>query len=160
MNETDGTLSFEWFSLDYIMFLKSEVYPDAKSHHRFDASMNKEEMTMLTNMRSNCIKGIKANFKNMHKLCLHCPLKCDTENPQEDTQEHILVCSRLDGSNMDLELIHASSVEQSELARQFCGLMNQRTTLLEEQSDSSSCCRPGANLDPSSLGAAAADAIL
>ena len=79
---------------------------------------------------------------------------------QEDTQEHILVCSRLDGSNMDLELIHASSVEQSELARQFCGLMNQRTTLLEEQSDSSSCCRPGANLDPSFLGAPAADDIL
>ena len=138
-----------------IRYQKYEMQEYLKS-----ASMNKEEMTMLTNMRSNCIKGIKANFKNMHKLCLHCPLKCNTENPQEDTQEHILVCSRLDGSNMDLELIHASSVEQSELARQFCGLMNQRTTLLEEQSDSSSCCRPGANLDPSFLGAPAADDIL
>ena len=74
-----------------------------------NASINKEEMAMLTNMRSSCIKGIKANFKNMHKVCLHCPLECDTENPQEDTQEHILVCSRLDGSNMDPDFIQVWS---------------------------------------------------
>ena len=107
-------------------------------------------MSTLTNMRSNCVKGIKSNFKNMHKVCLHCPLQCNIEDPPEDTQEHVLVCSKLAGSNMDPIFVYASSVEQCELARQFSALMYQRTTLLEELTAPSTCCRPGAsNLDPS-----------
>ena len=30
--------------------------------------MNKEEMEMLTNIRSSCVRGVKANFKGMHKV--------------------------------------------------------------------------------------------
>ena len=118
--------------------------------------MNKEEIEMLTNIRSSCVRGVKANFKGMHKVCLHCPLQCDIENPQIDTQEHVLKCSKLGGSTMDIILMHASSVEQSQLAKVFSTLMTRRTTLLEEMTIHSSCCRPGAPyLDPSSTGAPA-----
>ena len=115
-------------------------------------TISKEEMSTLTNLRSKCVKGIKSNFKNMHKMCLHCPLQCSIEDPPEDTQEHVLVCSKLAGSNMDPDFVHASSVEQCELARQFSALMYQRTKLLEELTAPSTCCRPGAsNLDPSTF---------
>ena len=115
-----------------------------------NGTINKEEMSTLTNLRSKCVKGIKSNFKSMHKVCLHCPLQCSIGEPLEDTQEHVLACSKLAGSNMDPIFVHASSVEQCELARQFSALMSQRTTLLEELTAPSTCCRPGAsNLDPS-----------
>ena len=120
-------------------------------------SMNKEEMEMLTNMRSSCVRGVKYNFKSMHKVCLHCPLECNIANPQVDTQEHVLECTKIGGgSNMDINFMHASLVEQSQLAKVFSARMAKRTTLREELTRASSCCRPGAsNLDPSSSGAPA-----
>ena len=116
--------------------------------------INKEEIEMLTSIRSCCVRGVKYNFKGMHKVCLHCPLECDIEKPQEDTQEHVLKCTKLGGGGtMDINFMHASSVEQSQLSKVFSLLMAKRTTLLEELNTTSSCCRPGAsNLDPSSRG--------
>ena len=136
---------------------KSIKYFEFKMQEYLRSELSREEMTTLTSIRSMCVKGVKANFKKMYKLCLHCPLRCEPENPHEDTQEHVLRCSKLSGSNMDIDFMHASVVDQCELARQFSRLMTKRTTLLEDQSDDTSCCRPGASfLDPSSLGAPAA----
>ena len=118
-------------------------------------NLTKEEMTMVTSIRSMCVKGIRRNFKNMHKVCLHCPLECSTESLHEDTQDHVLRCSKLGQSTVDINFMYASSVEQGLLAREFLERMTTRTTLLEDQPDLSSCCRPGAILDPSSQGAPA-----
>ena len=137
------TKTIKYFEFQMQEYLRSEI--------------NREEMTTLTSIRSMCVRGVKTNFKKMYKLCLHCPLRCDSENPHDDTQEHVLRCSKLGGSNIEMDFMHASVVDQCELARQFSRLMTERTTLLEEQSDDSSCCRPGASfLDPSSQGAPAA----
>ena len=137
------TKTIKYFEFQMQEYLRSEI--------------NREEMTTLTCIRSMCVRGVKTNFKKMYKLCLHCPLRCDSENPYDDTQEHVLRCSKLGGSNIEMDCMHASVVDQCELARQFSRLMTERTTLLEEQSDDPSCCRPGASfLDPSSQGAPAA----
>ena len=44
---------------------------------------------------------------------------------------------------MDINCMHASSVEKSQLSKVFSVLMAKRSTLLEELITTSSCCRPG-----------------
>ena len=121
-------------------------------HIGVGSCISEEEINVLTALRSKCIRGIRTNFKSMYKTCLHCPLQCNTEEPQHDTQEHVLQCKKLKGSNMDIDYVYTEGVEQSEIARQFSELMRQRTTLLEGETTPSSCCLPGASfLDPSTV---------
>ena len=128
-----------------IRYSKLELQAYLKS-----SCLSEEEINVLTALRSKCIRGIRTNFKSMYKTCLHCPLQCNIEEPQHDTQEHVLQCTKLKGSNMDVDYVYTEGVEQSEVARQFSELMRQRTTLLEEEATPSSCCLPGASfLDPS-----------
>ena len=69
----------------------------------------REEASMLTALRSRCVKGVRSDFKNMHK-CVHCPLNCTNKDPLEYTHEHILMtCTKLRDSNMPLEFIHGST---------------------------------------------------
>ena len=100
----------------------------------------------MTALRSKCVKGIRSDFKNMHK-CIHCPLKCNDDIQAEDTHEHILKCTRLSGSNVSLDFIHGSTVEQSLIATSMAELMRERTRILEEKDQLSQCCLPGAFLD-------------
>ena len=86
------------------------------------------------------MRGIKANFPNMFKVCVHCPLNCNTENPQRDTQEHVLECTALGGSKMDLQFMHAEHAEQSLLGEKFSKLMKKRAQLLEDTPASTPCC--------------------
>ena len=132
--------------IQYIQYSKLELQGYLKN-----GSLSEEERNMLTGLRSKCVRGIRTNFKHMYKMCIHCPLKCNIVEPQADTQEHVLVCTKLQGSNMDLDYVFTEGVEQNEVARQFTGLMRQRTTLLEEEgAPSTTCCLPGASiLDPS-----------
>ena len=105
---------------------------------------------MLTALRSKCVKGIRSDFKSMQK-CIHCPLNCNAKDPAEDTHEHILNCTKLSGSNVPLEFIHGSTVEQSSISTSFSALMRERSRILEDKDDPNQCCLPGANLDQCSL---------
>ena len=88
---------------------------------------------MLTALRSNCVRGIRQNFKKMFKGCLTCPMKCNTINPQEDTLNHLLICNKISaGSPVHLDNIYGDVVEQQQVARVFVRLMKRRTQLLEE----------------------------
>ena len=116
---------------------------------------SREEASMLTALRSKCVKGIRADFKNMEK-CIHCPLKCEENNPPEDTHEHLLICTRLSRSEVPLEFIHGSTVEQSLISTSMTELMRERTRILEKKDESSQCCLPGALLDQCSFNQGAA----
>ena len=52
-----------------------------------------------------------------------CPLKCDDNDPAEDTHEHILTCTKLSGSNVPLEFMHGSTVEKIFILISFSELM-------------------------------------
>ena len=45
------------------------------------------------------MKDVKSNFSAMHKNQIHCPLVCNSENPQIDTQDHLLTCEVLNTEN-------------------------------------------------------------
>ena len=109
--------------------------------------VNEREASMLFALRTKCVRGIKDNFKNMFQLCQHCPLQCDKDSPALDTQEHILRCKALGGSDLDLNFMYASPVEQSLLAKTFCKLMSKREQQLEEGVSPTCCGLPGVNLD-------------
>ena len=102
---------------------------------------------MLFAMRTRCVKGIKSNFKGMKNTCQHCPMKCSEDTPVVDSQEHVLQCSALGGSDTDMDFIHASPVEQSHLVKTFCKLMKRREQLLEGKETSRCCSLPGVILD-------------
>lgn len=90
------------------------------------------------------MRNIKANFPIMYKSCPHCPLRCNTENPHADTQEHVLTCTVLGGSNVDMEFVHAGSVDQRKLGESVSKLMIKRAQLLEGEPTTTACCLPGA----------------
>ena len=108
------------------------------------SDMTKNEKYILTAIRTRCVKTLKANFPRMHNVCKHCPLGCDIESPQEDTQEHVLICPRLgEASNVDYNFIHAGVVEQTLVVKEFMKRMKTRTQLLEGLEDPSCCHLPG-----------------
>ena len=126
--------------------IKDLKYNKLEMQSYLQSNMTHEEKSVLTAIRSQCIRGIKRNFSHMHRLCQHCPLNCDNENPQLDTQEHLLVCAKLGGSNTDFDFIHASVVEQTHVVREYSRLMKRRATLVEGVSTTlASCCLPGAS---------------
>ena len=119
--------------------------------------LSPDEMSVMVALRSRCLRGVKENFRNMHKVCLHCPLQCSVETPALDTQEHLLECPTLGGSTADMDFLHASPVEQSFLAKEVLRLMGVREQLLERADARDTCCRlPGDHLDQCTLRGAAA----
>ena len=117
-------------------------------------------MNTITAVRSKCLRGIKANFPNMYKMCQHCPLNCNSEEPQEDTQEHILCTVLGRRSNVDIEFMHAESVDQRKLGEEISIRMTKRAQILEDRPASSACCRlPGALPDRSTTQEGGAAAV-
>ena len=62
-----------------------------------------EETQLLYVMRTRTVEGIKANFRNMFDS-LECPLKCwnEDEDPINDTQQHLILCSKLEVQSDDI----------------------------------------------------------
>ena len=56
-----------------------------------------EEITILSSMRSNTLRTIRCNFKNLYRENLYCPLKCAPEGSSqyEDTQQHLISCNTI-----------------------------------------------------------------
>ena len=75
-----------------------------------------------------------------------CQLECNKEAPQDDTQEHILSCTKLSkGTQMNMDLIvDQHSEEQAKVAILVSSLLRKRLKLLEDQEDSSTSL-PGAS---------------
>ena len=82
----------------------------------------------------------------MFKGRLNCPLKCDKENPQTDSQEHLLHCKKINTINQT-KLTAAdvfNGVEKQELiGKLIFKILRLRTRLLDELETSLS----GENLD-------------
>ena len=93
----------------------------------------------------------------MHKVCRHCPLNCDSEQPQEDSQAHLLECSALGGNSpIESDFMYAGTVEQNLLTKEFLKRIKVREGLLLEGLDSNCGCHlPGGIPDQSDLRGAA-----
>ena len=91
---------------------------------------------MLTALRSQCVSGVSQNFSKMYKVCLKCPLQCNILNPHDDTQDHILSCTKLSqGGNPELNNIYGDIKEQSIITTVYLVLMDKRTHILQSLED-------------------------
>ena len=128
--------------------VKGIKYDRLELQEYLKSRMSDEVRNTITGLRSKCVRGVKSNFPNLHKVCQHCPLMCNSQTPQLDTQDHILVCSALGGSNADYNFIHAGVEEQRYIGQEFSRVLKKRALLLEDETPTSTCCRlPGANPD-------------
>ena len=66
------------------------------------------------------------NFPRMFKGRTNCPLKCNNEEPHEDTQEHLLTCKMNVHTGTDLlniEQAFDNIAKQEEIAQAICKII-------------------------------------
>ena len=113
-------------------------------------NIHKEEAHILTACRSKCIKNVRSNFSKMFKNRLFCPLQCNQENPQIDTQEHLLTCTKIkiqNTNNLKIQDVFQEVDSQENIGKLLVEILQKRTRLISELETS----LPGAILDQGSL---------
>ena len=98
--------------------------------------LHTKEKETLTALRSKCVRNVRFNFTKNFKNRLECPLQCDNENPKLDSQEHLLICTKLNPMNCQNTLSIEDSVgkieKQEKIAKLIFKIIIQRKNLLEE----------------------------
>ena len=108
-----------------------------------------QEAQTISALRSKCVRTVRTNFSKMYKNRIDCPLQCNKEAPQVDTQEHLLTCSRIKIQNPDSIRIHDVFVDlkdQEHVGILISKILRERTRLLELETS-----LPGAILGQSAL---------
>ena len=105
--------------------------------------MSNDEVKLLFALRSRTVRGVKRNFKGVYKENLDCPLMCWGSNdaPITDTQEHMLVCSKLNKNSREIcsntvtynNIFSSDVLKQKEMVKIFEKLIDKRNNLLEDQ---------------------------
>ena len=101
-----------------------------------------EDVNTLSNLRSHTTRGIRDNFQNLYKNNLNCPLKCWPSDapPVQDTQQHLLFCSRLEIDQnttvttdvVQYDDIYGNVTQQKVAATLFTQLLACRNKLLDK----------------------------
>ena len=113
--------------MDHIKYEELKLQPYLKSE-----LFTQKDIKMLALLRSQCVRGIRMNLKNMYQNSLVCPLNCNTVQEQ-DSQGHILTCYKLSGDSIRIQLasvIYFSKeiTVQAEVAKVFGKLMKKTRT--------------------------------
>ena len=71
----------------------------------------------------------------MYKNRIYCPLKCNHENPQIDTHDHLLKCTSLNIENplnLTMHPVFADIAQQEAIGKLICKTLRKRKKLLEQ----------------------------
>ena len=96
--------------------------------------LSKSLISLLFNLRTQCVRGIKDNFHGQYNQ----NLKCDLCKKETDSQDHILKCHvlkqhiRWDHEKVKYEHIHGTLQQQINVTIILCALLELRDRLLEE----------------------------
>ena len=85
-----------------------------------------DEISILSSLRSNTLRTIKSNFKNLYEGNLSCPLKCSPEGDQqfEDTQRHLISCEMIIHQlSRSQKIISAHKITYEDI---FCDIYKQK----------------------------------
>ena len=116
-----------------------------------------EETHVITALRSKCVRNVRSNFSKMYKNRIFCPLKCNQESEQIDTQEHLLTCSKINipnSSDNGIQGVYLDQHSQESVGKLVLKILKERKRLLEDQQGREDL--PGVNLDQSTLSMGAA----
>ena len=133
-----------------IKYNKLEIQPYLKS-----TQFSNDDVSLLAALRTHTVRGIRVNFKKLYNNNTLCPLKCSPSSPQQDTQEHLLVCSKLVNSNelthrvISHDDIYGNVSQQKEAAVLFDEKITKRNKLLENDQQRCTANTPtsGSSLD-------------
>ena len=95
-----------------------------------NGNLHSEEACTITALRSKCVKNVKSIFSSMHKDRIYCPVLCNSENPEIDTQEHLLTCKSLNIENpkqFTIDLAYLDLPQQVEIGKIICKALTKRT---------------------------------
>ena len=120
------------------------IYENFQCQEYLSSGMfSNEEISVLSSLRSHTLRTIRCNFKNLYKSNLHCPLKCwpAGAEPINDTQEHLLLCSRLNQiqnttvarSKVKYNDIYGDKYSQKAITSEFIQRMNTRNKTIQEE---------------------------
>ena len=96
--------------------------------------LSNNQVSLLFNLRTQCVRGIKDNFHGQYNQ----NLKCDLCKKETDSQDHILKCHvlkqhiRWDHEKVKYEHIHGTLQQQINVTIILCALLELRDRLLEE----------------------------
>ena len=111
------------------------------------SAFSNEDVGVLSNLRSDTTRGIRSNFHQIFRNNLSCPQKCwsPSDAPLRDTQEHLLVCSKLNlatqtvvRGNIKYENIYGNVEDQKAIVNIFKELIEKRNKLLKPDPTSGS----------------------
>ena len=117
-----------------IKYEKFEVQPYLTSRE-----FSNDDASLLAALRSHTVRGIRCNIKTLYRNKTQCPLKCSPSSPQQDTQEHLLVCSKLVLNNVlachniTHNDIYGDIEKQKMAVSVFKEIINKRNKLLDEK---------------------------
>ena len=66
---------------------------------------------------------------------IHCPLLCDEENPQVDTQEHLLTCKKIKNTNtnnLTIMSVFGSLSDQENIGRVVERILRERARIIDQ----------------------------
>ena len=118
-----------------------------KQPYLVSSAFSNEDVGVLSNLRSHTTRGIRSNFHHMYRNNLSCPLKCwsPSDVPLRDTQEHLLVCSKLNlatqtvvRGNIEYDNIYGNVEDQKAIVNIFKELLEKRNKLLKPDPTSGS----------------------
>ena len=113
-----------------ITYLKLELQDYLKT-----STLSNEEIYTLAAFRSQCVRGIRNNFKKMYGNQINCPLNCNTITPSIDTQEHLTTCKKVNigiAPLVSIRDIYAELEKQEAATIILTKLLRKRKILLEK----------------------------
>ena len=113
-----------------ITYLKLELQDYLKT-----SNLSNEEIYTLAAFRSQCVRGIRNNFKKMYGNQINCPLNCNTITPSIDTQEHLTTCKKVNigiAPLVSIRDIYAELEKQEAATIILTKLLRKRKILLEK----------------------------
>ena len=116
--------------LKHIAYTTFEMQPYLRSPNLQD-----NEAHAIAALRSKCVKGVKSNFGAMFLNRIHCPLLCDEENPQVDTQEHLLTCKKIKNTNtnnLTIMSVFGSLSDQENIGRVVARILRERARIIDQ----------------------------
>ena len=94
-----------------------------------NGNLHNEEACTITALRSKCVKNVKSHFSSIHKDRIYCPLLCNSESPEIDTQEHVLTCKSLKIENptkLTIDSANSDIPQQVEIGKIICKALKKR----------------------------------
>ena len=90
---------------------------------------------LLRHLGQNVLKEWKVILGQSFLNRIHCPLLCDEENHQVDTQEHLLTCKKINSTNtnnLSIRSVFGSLSDQENIGREVARIQREKARIIDK----------------------------